>query len=132
MRELDPAPGAEQAIDRFSEAEWRLLTLTNGSEESTRSLLRRLDREDRFAAVLSCDDVRTTKPHQRVYELAKNHADGELWLVAAHAWDVSGAARAGLRTAWVPSVEGRYLSIYPEPDVTASDLAAAADRILSA
>ncbi len=130
FRQLEPVDGAEEAVTRLSEAGWRIVALTNGSEDSTRSLLRRAGFEDRFAAARSCDEVRTTKPHPRVYAMAKEEAEGELWLVAAHAWDVAGAARAGLRTAWVSSVEGRYLSVYPEPDVIASDLRDAADHLI--
>src|SRR5919198_2770788 len=123
---LDPVAGVEDATARFVDAGWRLVTLTNGSEDSTRELLRRAGLEDRFTKVLSCDAVRRTKPHPEVYRLAQQGTDGETWLVAAHGWDVAGAARAGLRTAWVSAVEGAYLSAYPEPDVRAPDLVTAA------
>jgi 2-haloacid dehalogenase len=130
FRQLDPVEGAQEALARLSEAGWRILALTNGSEQSTRALLRRAGLEERFAAARSCDEVRTTKPHPSVYAMAKEGAEGEPWLVAAHAWDVAGAARAGLRTAWISSVEGGYLSVYPEPDVITSDLRDAAHRLI--
>jgi 2-haloacid dehalogenase len=128
--DLDPVAGAEEATAQFAEAGWRLVTLTNGSEDSTRALLRRAGIEGRFDEVLSCDAIGKTKPHPDVYRMAQEGAEGETWMVAAHGWDIAGAARAGLRTAWVSAVEGEYLSVYPRPDVTASDISAAAKTVI--
>lgn len=49
--------------------------------------------------------------------------------VAVHAWDIAGAAKAGLRTA-ITSQEKDYLSIYPQPELVASDLVEAASKIV--
>ena len=57
--------------------------------------------------MLSTDSLRTTKPHPKVYALARDRAEGEPWMVAAHAWDLQGAGRAGMRTAWVSSRDER-------------------------
>ena len=130
FRELDPSDGAHEACSALVSAGWKLMTLTNGSEDTTRSLLRRAGFEEWFEAVLSCDAIGVSKPHPDVYALAKRQAEGELWLVAAHAWDVAGAKRAGLKTAWIPSAERHYLSIYPAPDVEARDLAAVTEQML--
>jgi 2-haloacid dehalogenase len=132
MSELDLAPGAEEACALLRDADRRLVALSNGSLESTTSLLERAGIRDSFAAVRSCDEIEVSKPAAAAYELAREAADGQLWMVAAHAWDVAGAQRGGLRTAWVSSVEGEYLAAYPSPDVEASDLAEAARRLLAA
>ena len=50
-------------------------------------------------------------------------------MVAAHAWDIIGAVRAGLKTAFITQQEKDYLSIYPQPQVVASSLVAAANKI---
>ncbi|HEV2752931.1 MAG TPA: hypothetical protein VGV36_03735, partial [Solirubrobacteraceae bacterium] len=47
---------------------------------------------------------------------------GEVTLVAAHWWDVEGAKRAGLRTAWVARRERVLRSGVPAPDVCGEDL----------
>jgi 2-haloacid dehalogenase len=91
MASLDPAPGATEAVEAFAEAGWRIIAVTNGSEDMTRQLLDRAGVAARFARVLSCDDLGTSKPHARVYDAAKSEAVGDLWLVAAHAWDTAGA-----------------------------------------
>lgn len=128
--ELEPMPGAVETFDRFAEADWQIVALTNGSQAATRGLLERIGAADRFSAFLSCDTVRTMKPHPKVYAMAKDVAAGELWMLAAHGWDIAGAAAAGLKTAWVSHKEREYLSIYPEPDVRADDLPSAARAIL--
>jgi 2-haloacid dehalogenase len=52
----------------------------------------------RFEAVLSADAVRRLKPAREPYRMAAERLGvepGEVLLVAAHAWDVAGALRAG-------------------------------------
>lgn len=127
--QLEPQPGLQEAVGRLADAGWRLLALTNGAEGSTRGLLRQAGVEERFAAVLSCDAIGRFKPHRDVYEAAKRTAEGELWMVAAHAWDVAGAAMAGLRTVYVTATEGAYLDVYPEPDLTVERLSEVPARL---
>jgi 2-haloacid dehalogenase len=130
--ELDLVDGAEEASSVLFDAGWRLIAVTMGSEESTRRLLSRAGLEDRFSVFVSCDRIGKTKPHPDVYEMARQEAgSGALWLIAAHAWDVAGATRAGLRTCWVSHLEKRYLSVYPEPDMRASGLVEAARAIVA-
>ena len=130
MAEMDPADGAVQACETLADAGCRLVALSNGSVEATQGLLERAGLRERFAAVRSCDEVRTSKPAPAVYDLVESVAGGERWMVAAHAWDVAGAQRAGLRGAWVSAVEGRHLTAYPSPDLRAGDLSEAARRVL--
>jgi 2-haloacid dehalogenase len=131
VSELDPAPGAAEACAVLADAGCRLVALSNGSADATAALLQRAGLSSRFAEVRSCDEVRTSKPARAVYGLVDAPAGSDRWMVAAHAWDTAGAAQAGLRTAWVAAVEGRYLGAYPPPDVCVEDLPAAARAILS-
>jgi 2-haloacid dehalogenase len=63
----------------------------------------------------------------------------DLWLVAAHAWDLMGAKRCGWSTAWTGHHEEHLVATIPGPDVQgptlghvtsalAERLAALADR----
>src|SRR5919206_416290 len=52
--------------------------------------------------------------------------------VSTHWWDVAGAKRAGLRTAWVARRERALLDTVPPPDYTGRDLAEVAEAIVSA
>ena len=127
--ELDLQPSALEAFRQLHTEGWKLVALTNGSEESTRKLLKCAQALTYFSQIFSCDAVEKTKPHPQVYALAKqNHQD--VWLVAVHAWDIAGAALAGLRTAFVTQEEPEYLAVYPQPDIIASNLVEAANQIM--
>ncbi|GHF52059.1 2-haloacid dehalogenase [Amycolatopsis bartoniae] len=57
-----------------------------------------------FDCILSAELARTYKPDARVYRTAAELLDvapEEVLMVAAHGWDLKGAAEAGLRTAFV-------------------------------
>ncbi|MEI2579803.1 HAD-IA family hydrolase [Scytonema sp. PRP1] len=128
--ELEPQPEALEAFRLLTTAGWKLVALTNGSEDSTHKLLDRANALEYFANIFSCDAIQKTKPHPDVYALAKQDASADVWMVAAHAWDIAGAACAGLRTAFINQEEKDYLSVYPQPEVIACDLVEAANQIV--
>ena len=130
--ELEPSPGALEAFEIIARSGWKLVALTNGSEDSTRKLLERAGVQQLFASILSCDAVQKTKPHPDVYAMPLQNAEGDVWMVAVHAWDIAGAAKANLRTAFITQEEKDYLSIYPQPEVIASNLVDAANEIVEA
>lgn len=129
--QLELQVGAQIAFQTLANAGWRLVALTNGSEESTQKLLEQANVLPLFDRIFSCDAVRRTKPHPDVYALAKQDNEGEIWLVAAHAWDIMGAASAGLKTAFITQTEKVYLTVYPQPDIIAVDLGEAANQIVA-
>lgn len=128
--ELELQPGAMNAFQILTLAGWQLVALTNGSEDSTRKLLERANAIQHFASIFSCDAIGKTKPHPDVYAMAGRDTQEDVWMVAAHAWDIAGAARSGLRTAFITQQEKEYLSIYPQPNVVASNLVTAASLIV--
>ena len=130
--ELELSPGALEAFEIITKSGWKLVALTNGSEDSTRKLLERAGVQQLFASILSCDAVQKSKPHPDVYAMPSQNADGDVWMVAVHAWDIAGAAKANLRTAFITQEEKDYLSIYPQPEVITSNLVDAANKIVEA
>lgn len=130
--ELELQSEGVESFQILMEVGWKLVALTNGSEDSTRKLLERASVMQHFATIFSCDSIQKTKPHPDVYAMPKQDTEGDVWLVAAHAWDIAGASRAGLRTAFVTKEEKSYLSVYPQPEVVAGDLAEAARKITKA
>lgn len=62
--------------------------------------------------------------------MSKQDTNSDVWMVAAHAWDIAGAIGAGLRTAFITQQKKEYLSIYPQPEIVASSLVAAASKIV--
>ena len=127
-------PEVPGALERLRGAGLRLAALTNSTEEVARAQLEHAGIIGRFEQVLSADMVRRLKPAPEPYLLAGQRlgvAVGRVRLVAAHAWDVAGAARAGCATAFVAR-PGKVLDpLVAPPDVIGADLAEVADRIIA-
>lgn len=123
LGDLDPRPDLGQAVGLLKDRGWRLVALTMGSVASTRQLLAKAGVLSNFDDLRSCDEISITKPNPAAYRLADGPAGGVTWMIAAHAWDIAGANRAGLRTAFVTTVERSYPDAYPRPDVIAGLIA---------
>jgi 2-haloacid dehalogenase len=135
IRRLPAHPEVAGALGRLRDAGLRLAALTNSTEQVARAQLESAGLIDAFELVLSADTVRRLKPAPEPYRMAAERlgvAVGEVRLVAAHAWDVAGAARAGCATAFVAR-PGKVLDpLVERPDVVGADLAEVADAILAA
>jgi 2-haloacid dehalogenase len=132
---LPPYPDAADALARLTVAGHTLSALTNSPADGARSALREAGLLEHFHAVISVEAVGAYKPDPRVYAHALEVVGtpaGETWFVAGHWWDVAGAKRAGLRTAWIGRDEGVLLDTVPGPDVRAADLKEAAEAIAAA
>jgi 2-haloacid dehalogenase len=74
-----------------------------------------------------------SSPPARPYERAAADLGAEvagIRLVAAHAWDVAGALRAGAAAAFVARPGMILDPLVPAPDVIGSDMTEVADRIV--
>lgn len=133
-RALRPFGDAAEALDHLRAAGHRLAVLTNSGAEGGAATLRAAGLADRFERILGVDAVRAHKPDARVYAHALRElgvAPTQATMVAAHAWDTTGAKRAGMRTAWIARGEGALSAAAEPPDVRAADLFEAA-RLLAA
>lgn len=132
--ELPPEPDVPPAFARLREQGVRILALTNGSSDTTRAALRKAGLEHHVEQVLSIEDVKRWKPRREVYLHAAQVAGvrpADLALVAAHAWDVHGAKRAGLIAGWVRRQEGRFSPAMEPPDVRGETLVEVCDALLA-
>ena len=135
MRELPPHPEVPAALDLLRDAGLRLAALTNNTAEVAGAQLANAGLSDRFEKILSADTVRRLKPAPEPYRAAAEALGVEtpqVRLVAAHAWDVIGAMRAGCAAAFVAR-PGMVLDPLAEPpDVVGADLSAVAASIIAA
>ncbi len=124
---LPPRPEAAAALDHLHEHGHAVAVLTNSAAVAGRhtldaaGLLVRVDRLD------GADAVRAYKPDPRVYALTV--APERAWFVAAHWWDVTGAARAGFRTAWISADDVVLPETAAVPEIVAPDLLAVVREI---
>jgi 2-haloacid dehalogenase len=88
-----------------------------------------------FEQVFSADSVRSLKPTPAPYHMvaeAFGVDPGQVWLVAAHSWDVTGALRAGCRAAFVARPGMVPSPLGPQPDIVGDDLDQVVAAILAA
>jgi 2-haloacid dehalogenase len=133
MRELPPHPEVAESLDRLRDAGLRLATLTNSTQQVAEAQMNNSGLRDYFEQILSADAVGRLKPAPEPYRMAAQTLGVEVEgvrLVAAHAWDVAGALRAGCAAAFVARPGMVLDPLVERPDVVGADLREVADRIL--
>jgi 2-haloacid dehalogenase len=133
MQELPPHPEVEENLSRLRDAGIRLAALTNSTQQVADEQINNSGFRDYFEQVLSADAVQRLKPALEPYRMAAESLGvevGQVRLVAAHAWDVVGAMRAGCAAAFVARPGMVLNPLAKRPDVVGSDLREVADQIL--
>lgn len=134
MRHLPAHPEVLEALASMRRAGVRLVALTNSTQEVAEAQLRNAGIRDQFEHVFSADTVRRLKPAPEPYKLVAERLNlpiGDVTLVAAHTWDIAGAASAGCQTAFVARPGMVVDPLATPPTVTGADLMEVAQRILA-
>lgn len=121
-----------EGIGALHELGIRLVTLSNGSASVAEALFDRADVRGYFERLLSVEDAGRWKPDPGAYAYALHQCGvdpEDAMLVAVHPWDIDGAARAGLATAWIDRTGGPYPEHFRAPDLRAESLAHLADQL---
>ena len=130
--ELTVHPDVVEGIRVLGDLGIRLVTLSNGSAAVADTLLQRAGVRDRFERLLTVEDAGIWKPAMRAYAFALEECGVgpmDAMLVAVHPWDIDGARRAGLATAWIDRSDGRYPSYFAAPDLAVASLTELADAL---
>ena len=134
LRKLRPFPEVAQSLERLRDAGLRLAALNNSTAQAAEAQLLHAGLRDHFEQVISADEIHCFKPAPEVYHLAARRLGvepGQVRLVTAHDWDVTGALRAGCAAVFVAR-PGRVMNPFgPQPDVRAADLGEVADQVLA-
>ena len=133
MRRLPAHPDVRPALAAVRDAGFRLTALTNSVLAVAEDQLANAGLRDLFEAVYSADEVRALKPAPQPYRLVAERSGvptGDVRLVAAHAWDVTGALAAGCAAAFVGRGRAVLSPLGPQPDVVGPDLSAVAVEII--
>lgn len=122
---LNPHPEVPGALKKLKESGYRIVTLTNGGQKTLEQQIRNSGLAEFFDALYSVEAVQKFKPHPATYRyvLEKEKVDAnKAMLIAAHAWDVTGAQRAGLQSAFIER-KGKFLyPIAEKPNLTGKTL----------
>ncbi|MGE3795509.1 MAG: haloacid dehalogenase type II [Dehalococcoidia bacterium] len=114
-------PDVPEGIEALAAAGHRMITLSNGSADVAERLLAACGMRRHFEACLSVEDAGAWKPARAAYLHAAavcEVAPARMLMVAVHPWDIDGASRAGLRTAWIDRGARPYPGYFAAPDVT--------------
>jgi 2-haloacid dehalogenase len=116
---LDLHPDVIPGIHALDAAGYRLATLTNGSTQVADRLFTNAGIRNHFEALLSVEDAPAWKPAKASYDYAATAlgtTPEQMLLVTVHPWDIDGASRAGLATAWINRTGGPYPDYFEAPD----------------
>ena len=132
---LPAHPDVKDGLQRLKSAGFRMVTLTNSAPASVAQQLKNAGLTDFFERSFSVDAVQKYKPAAEAYQYVARElgvVTSGLRMIAAHAWDVHGALRAGCAATFIARPGHALFPAGPKPDMTAADLRAAADRIIAA
>jgi 2-haloacid dehalogenase len=124
--------GVPEGVRALRAAGLRLVTLTNGSSDVAERLFRQAGVRDEFERLMSVEEAGVWKPAPDSYRYAARTCGvplEEMLLVAVHPWDIHGAARVGMRTAWVNRTDAIYPAYFRPPAMTVSSLNELADEL---
>lgn len=134
MRALPPHVEVRAALERLRDAGFAMVTLTNSSGSIVADQMANAGLADLFDETFSVEMVEAFKPAPATYRAVAERLGrpiGELRMIAAHDWDITGAMRTGALGAFVAR-PGMYLTAVSEhPDIVGSDLDAVADQLLA-
>ncbi|MCB5290982.1 haloacid dehalogenase type II [Arthrobacter sp. SO3] len=125
LAELALHPDVVGGVWELNAAGFRLVTLSNGSPQVAEKLLGDAGIRGVFEALLSVEDGPSWKPVATAYTRAARTCSVEpeqMLLVAVHPWDIHGAARAGMRTAWINRADAPYPAYFTPPEITLGSL----------
>jgi 2-haloacid dehalogenase len=122
---LPAHPDVSDGLQALRQSGFRLVTLTNSAPAAVKQQLTSAGLAGFFEQSYSVDRVKTFKPAAQVYQLVATDlgvTPADLRLVAAHAWDVIGAMRAGCAAAFIARPGKALFPLADRPDVVGSDL----------
>jgi 2-haloacid dehalogenase len=133
MRSLPAHPEVPAQLQRLRDRGFTLVTLTNSPPALVAAQLENAGISTFFEKQLSVDSVRAFKPSQKVYEFAAQELSetaGDLWLIAAHNWDTSGALASGWNAAFISRPSMQLSRLDQQPQVVGPSLVEVADQLI--
>ncbi|MEY7851996.1 haloacid dehalogenase type II [Natrarchaeobius sp. A-rgal3] len=130
--DLEPFDDVAPALADLVAAGYDPYVISNGDMAMLEAMVETLAVGDLLSAVVSADDIRTFKPHAKLYGYAAERAGvpvDRTVHVSAVTFDVQGAQNAGMQGVWL-NREGRPAHPYgPEPNLEIDSLYALTDEL---
>jgi len=133
IRTLPPHPDVEPALLKLQQAGYRMVTLTNSTEDVVNEQMKSAGLTTYFERLMSIDPLKKYKPALETYQQAVQTLGvlpEEAMLIAAHGWDVTGALHAGLQAAFISRPGNTEYPLSPEVRFTGNTLTEIAETLV--
>lgn len=131
--DLDAFEDVRPGIERLRAAGYEVWVVSNGDPRMLAAMVEHADLEGLVAGTVSADEVRTFKPHPRIYRRAAARTGTPVRRIlhaAGPAFDVLGAKHAGAQAAWVDRYDEPWEPFAGvDPDATVTGLDELADAL---
>lgn len=134
MQHLPPHPEVPESLATLRKAGLRQVTLTNSTQKVAEAQLTNAGLIGYFERVFSADTVKRLKPAPEPYQMVARQLGVDIkdvWLIAAHAWDIAGALRAGCGAVFIARPGMVLDPLVEKPDIIGNDLHEVAAQILA-
>lgn len=135
METLPPHPDVRPGLERLRDAGYTLVTLTNSPARVADAQITHAGLADLFSQRFSADTVRCLKPARTPYQMVAEKLGvplPQVRLIAAHAWDIAGAMRAGCAAAFINRPGAVLDPLVPVPALIAPTITALAEAMIAA
>jgi 2-haloacid dehalogenase len=135
IKTLKAYPDVEKGLTLLKDNGFRLATLTNSPEYALKEQLTNSNLTGHFELALSIDAIKKYKPLAETYVWAAEKLSvkpEEIIMIAAHGWDLAGAANAGLATGFIAREGQSLYTLSKEPDFEASNILTMAEKLVAA
>ncbi|MCU7554654.1 haloacid dehalogenase type II [Alteromonas sp. ASW11-19] len=125
MTSLPPHEDVAEGLEALRNEGFQLVALSNSAAQGLDKQLRYAGVYTQFDKVLSVQNIRTYKPYPKVYEWAMEQAGvtpSQAMMIAAHGWDIMGAAACGMQTAFVSRPGKMPYPLAPAPNLEVASL----------
>jgi len=133
FRKLPAYEDVRPALTMLKENNIRVIAVSNSSLAMMKEQLTNAGIIELVDAFYSVDQVKKYKPFKDIY-LSTAKQEGlqaeDIAMVATHDWDLFGAKKAGLITAYIKRAEQIYHPFYAEADFNASNLTELIEQII--
>ncbi|MFA6831009.1 MAG: haloacid dehalogenase type II [Bacteroidaceae bacterium] len=133
FRNLPPYNDVVEALKLLQKNKIRTIAVSNSSLEMIKEQLSNTGIINLFDSYYSVDTVEQYKPFRDIYlYVAKEEKIGleEIVMVATHDWDLYGAKKVGLTTAYIERKKVIYNPYYLQPDISDSNIVELTKKIL--
>ncbi|WP_299152973.1 haloacid dehalogenase type II [uncultured Christiangramia sp.] len=117
---LKAYPDVMPGLEDLKSSGFKLIAYSNGKPDVLRKQLEFAEIDHFFDHIESVENVKKYKPHLDSYQYIVDASEvnkSDCMMVAAHGWDIAGAGRAGLQTAFVRRPGKFPFKLAKDPDL---------------